>query len=81
VTLASQTVPISNAVTLLADGEREESLVDTDRTHATSCQDVMLSTTAVLVSPREALLVAPSLELELKVTAKMESALPLARNN
>jgi len=80
VTLVCLTALISNAVILLADGEREESHVVTDKTFATSYQDVMPSTTADLVSPKEALLVALSLEPELKVTAKKESALPLAKS-
>lgn len=57
-TLECQTAPISNAVMLLADGEKEESLAVTDKMFATSCQDVMASITADLVFPREALLVA-----------------------
>jgi len=80
VTLVCQTAPISNAVMLLADGEREESHAVTDKMFATSCQDVMASITADLVFPREALLVALSPELELKATAKKESALPLAKS-
>jgi len=79
VTLVSLTVQISNAVTLLADGEKEESPVVTDKTFATNYQDVTPSTPADLVSPREALLVAPSQEPELKATAWMASVLPLAK--
>jgi len=80
VTLVCQTAPISNAVMLLADGEREASHAVTDKMFATSCQDVMPSTTADPVFPREALLVALSPELELKATAMEESALPLAKS-
>jgi len=79
VTLVSLTAQISNAVTLLADGEKEESPVVTDKTFATNCQDVTLSINADLVSPREALLAAPLLEPELKATAWTASVSPLAK--
>jgi len=79
-TLVFQMAPISNAVTVLATGEREESLVVTDKTFVMNCQDVVLSTTASLVTQRDLLLVAPSRELELKVTAMKANALPLAKS-
>lgn len=66
----------STAVTQTADGEREESLVDSDKDLATKCQDVMPSTLAVLVFLRGALLVAPLLVPELKDIVLTELASP-----
>jgi len=66
----------STAVTQTADGEREESLADSDKDLATKCQDAMPSTLAALVFQRGALLVAPLLVPELKDTVLKEPASP-----
>jgi len=67
----------STAVTLTANGERRESHVVSDKESATKFPDVTTSTTVAQASPRDLLLVAPSLTPENKDAAEPENAFPL----
>jgi len=71
----------STAATQTAIGEREESLVESDKDLAMKCPDVTPSMFAVPDSPRGALLAAPLLVPELKDIVYKEPARPWDRNN